>query len=199
MHSPCVLPVFRSPDDDALFLLQLVLRAVFLGLDGIEHLFLLLRGDTRRNGLLLPLLVAFALLVRLRRILLPVALLLLVIALLALVVLLLVAVLFVLSVALLLLILVLVFVLVLVVAATAAVLVVVYQALGVGVVVLGLLVGRVQPQRLFVAFERLLVFLLLELGVAQVVERFGTLPIRTQRVGRGLRIVCSALSNRSAL
>ena len=167
MHSPCVLPVFRSPDDDALFLLQLVLRAVFLGLDGIEHLFLLLRGDTRRNGLLLPLLVAFALLVRLRRILLPVALLLLVIALLALVVLLLVAVLFVLSVALLLLILVLVFVLVLVVvAATAAVLVVVYQALGVGVVVLGLLVGRVQPQRLFVAFERLLVFLLLELGVA---------------------------------
>ena len=149
MHSPCVLPVFRSPDDDALFLLQLVLRAVFLGLDGIEHLFLFLRGDTRRNGLLLPLLVAFALLVRLRRILLPVALLLLVIALLALVVLLLVAVLFVLSVALLLLILVLVFVLVLVVvAATAAVLVVVYQALGVGVVVLGLLVGRVQPQRL---------------------------------------------------
>ena len=165
MHSPCVLPVFRSPDDDALFLLQLVLRAVFLGLDGIEHLFLLLRGDTRRNGLLLPLLVAFALLVRLRRILLPVALLLLVaallllvIALLALVVLLLVAVLFVLSVALLLLILVLVFVLVLVVPATAAVLVVVYQALGVGVVVLGLLVGSVQPQRLFVAFERLLVF-----------------------------------------
>ena len=70
-----------------------------------------------------------------------IALLLLVIALLALVVLLLVAVLFVLSVALLLLILVLVFVLVLVVAATAAVLVVVYQALGVGVVVLGLLVG----------------------------------------------------------
>lgn len=168
MHSPCVLPVFRSPDDDALFLLQLVLRAVFLGLDGIEHLFLLLRGDTRRNGLLLPLLVAFALLVRLRRILLPVALLLLVIALLALVVLLLVAVLFVLSAALLLLILVLVFVLVLVVVAATAVLVVVYQALGVGVVVLGLLVGRVQPQRLFVAFERLLVFLLLELGVAQV-------------------------------
>ena len=134
MHSPCVLPVFRSPDDDALFLLQLVLRAVFLSLDGIEHLFLLLRGDTRRNGLLLPLLVAFALLVRLRRILLPVALLflvvallLLVIALLALVVLLPVAVLFVLSAALLLLILVLVFVfvLVLVVVATAAVLVVV--------------------------------------------------------------------------
>ena len=135
MHSPCVLPVFRSPDDDALFLLQLVLRAVFLSLDGIEHLFLLLRGDTRRNGLL-PLLVAFALLVRLRRILLPVALLflvvallLLVIALLALVVLLPVAVLFVLSAALLLLILVLVFVfvfvLVLVVVATAAVLVVV--------------------------------------------------------------------------
>ena len=133
MHSPCVLPVFRSPDDDALFLLQLVLRAVFLSLDGIEHLFLLLRGDTCRNGLLLPLLVAFALLVRLRRILLQVALLflvaalpLLVIALLALVVLLPVAVLFVLSAALLLQILVLVFVLVLVVvAATAAVLVVV--------------------------------------------------------------------------
>ena len=82
MHSPCVLPVFRSPDDDALFLLQLVLRAVFLSLDGIEHLFLLLRGDTCRNGLLLPLLVAFALLVRLRRILLPVALLFLVAALL---------------------------------------------------------------------------------------------------------------------
>ena len=119
MHSPCVLPVFRSPDDDALFLLQLVLRAVFLGLDGIEHLFLFLRGDTRRNGLLLPLLVAFALLVRLRRILLPVALLFLVAALLFLVAALLLLVIALLDLVVLL------------------PVVVVYQALGVGVVVLG--------------------------------------------------------------
>lgn len=125
MHSPCVLPVFRSPDDDALFLLQLVLRAVFLPLDGIEHLLLFLRGDTCGYGLRLSLLVAFAVLVRLRRLLLLLALLLLVVALLAFVVLLLVAVLVVLPAALLLLVLVLVFVLVVAASATSAVLVVV--------------------------------------------------------------------------
>ena len=54
-------------------------------------------------------------------------------------------------------ILVLILILVLLVVAASAVLVLVEQPLGVGVVVLGLLVGRVQPQRLFVAFERLLV------------------------------------------
>ena len=93
-----------------------------------------------------------------------------------------------LTLAVLVLILVLVFVLVLlVVAATAAtVLVLVEQPLGVGVVVLGLHVRGVQAQRLLVAFERLLVFLLLELGVAEVVERFGPLRVRAQRVRRGL-------------
>ena len=47
------------------------------------------------------------------------------------------------------------------------------QSLGVGVVVLGLLVGRIHPQGVLVAFERLRVFFLLELGVAQVVESLG--------------------------
>ena len=65
-----------------------------------------------------------------------------------------------------LLVLVLVFVLILV-------LLFLQQSLGVGVVVLGLLVGRIHPQGVLVAFERLRVFFLLELGVAQVVESLG--------------------------
>ena len=84
------------------------------------------------------------------------------------------------------LVLVLVLVLVLISAATAAVLVLVEQPLGVGVVVLGLHVRGVQAQRLLVAFERLLILLLLELRVAEVVERFGALRVRAQRVRRGL-------------
>ena len=87
----------------------------------------------------------------------------------------------------LLLLLVLVFVLILVVAAaTAAVFVVVDQTLGVGVVVFGLLIRGVQPQRLLVAFERFLVFLLLELRVSEVVEGLGALAVRAQRIGRRL-------------
>ena len=84
------------------------------------------------------------------------------------------------------LVLVLVLVLVLISAATAAVLVLVEQPLGVGVVVLGLHVRGVQAQRLLVAFERLLILLLLELRVSEVVERFGALRVRAQRVRRGL-------------
>ena len=84
------------------------------------------------------------------------------------------------------LILILILILVLLVVAASAVLVLVEQPLGVGVVVLGLHVGRVQPQRLLVAFERLLVLLLLELRVAQIVIGFGQLRLRTQRVGGGL-------------
>ena len=87
----------------------------------------------------------------------------------------------------LLLLLVLVFVLILVVAAaTAAVFVVVDQTLGVGIVVFGLLIRGVQPQRLLVAFERFLVFLLLELRVSEVVEGLGALVVRAQRIGRRL-------------
>lgn len=47
------------------------------------------------------------------------------------------------------------------------------QSLGVGVVVLGLLVGRIHPQGVLVAFERFRVFFLFELGVAEVVESLG--------------------------
>ena len=64
------------------------------------------------------------------------------------------------------LILVLVFVLILV-------LLFLQQSLGVGVVVLGLLVGRIHPQGVLVAFERFRVFFLFELGVAEVVESLG--------------------------
>ena len=136
MHSSSFLPVFRSAHHDALLLLEFVLRAVLLRLNGVEHLLLLLRRNAGRNGLRLSLLIAFLLLVGLRGVLLRVALLLLVVALplvvLLLVVFLLIAVLPVLTA---LLLLVLVFVLILVVtAATAAVLVVVDQTLGVGVV-----------------------------------------------------------------
>ena len=199
MHSSSFLPVFRSAHHDALLLLEFVLRAVLLRLNGVEHLLLLLRRNAGRNGLRLSLLIAFLLLVGLRGVLLRVALLLLVVALplvvLLLVVFLLIAVLPVLTA---LLLLVLVFVLILVVtAATAAVLVVVDQTLGVGVVVFGLLIRGIQPQRLLVAFERFLVFLLLELRVSEVVEGLGALVVRAQRIGR--RMVCSALSNRSAL
>ena len=116
------LPVFLSADDHALFLLEFLLGLVLLGLDGVEHLLLLLRRNAGRNGLRLSLLIAFLLLVGLRGVLLRVALLLLVVALplvvLLLVVFLLIAVLPVLTA---LLLLVLVFVLILVVtAATAA-------------------------------------------------------------------------------
>ena len=41
-------------------------------------------------------------------------------------------------------------------------------------------------QRLLVAFERFLILLLLELRVSEVVERFGALRVRAQRVRRGL-------------
>ena len=197
MHSSSFLPVFRSAHHDALLLLEFVLRAVLLRLNGVEHLLLLLRRNAGRNGLRLSLLIAFLLLVGLRGVLLRVALLLLVVALplvvLLLVVFLLIAVLPVLT-ALLLLVLVLILV---VAAATAAVLVVVDQTLGVGVVVFGLLIRGIQPQRLLVAFERFLVFLLLELRVSEVVEGLGALVVRAQRIA--CRMVCSALSNRSAL
>ena len=58
------------------------------------------------------------------------------------------------------------------------------QALGVGVVVLRLSIRRIQTQRLLVAFERLAVFLLAELRIAQIEERLGPLVIAAQRVGR---------------
>ena len=122
MHSSSFLPVFRSAHHDALLLLEFVLRAVLLRLNGVEHLLLLLRRNAGRNGLRLSLLIAFLLLVGLRGVLLRVALLLLVVALplvvLLLVVFLLIAVLLVLTA--LLLLLVLVFVLILVVAAATA-------------------------------------------------------------------------------
>lgn len=74
----------------------------------------------------------------------------------------------------------------LVISATAALVVLVEQPLGVGVVVFGLHVVGVQPQRLAVAFECFLVLLLLEPRIAQVVPGLGPFGIRTQRVGRGL-------------
>ena len=86
----------------------------------------------------------------------------------------------------LLLLLVLVFVLILVVTAATAAVLVVDQTLGVGIVVFGLLIRGIQPQRLLVAFERFLVFLLLELRVSEVVESLGALVVRAQRIGRRL-------------
>ena len=77
-------------------------------------------------------------------------------------------------------------ILILLVVSASALVVLVEQLLGVGVVVFGLHVVGVQPQRLSVAFERLLVLLLLEPRIAQVVPGLGPFGIRTQRVGRGL-------------
>ena len=62
MHSSSFLPVFRSAHHDALLLLEFVLRAVLLRLNGVEHLLLLLRRNAGRNGLRLSLLIAFLLL-----------------------------------------------------------------------------------------------------------------------------------------
>ena len=45
------LPVFPAPDDDALLLLELLLRAVLLRLDGVEDLLLLLLRDAALDGL----------------------------------------------------------------------------------------------------------------------------------------------------
>ena len=148
---------------------------------------LLLRRNARRRRLtLLVALVALVILRVLFPVVLPVfriAFLILVLLIFILLILVLLIPIFVLLV----LVLVLIFVLILVVvAASAAVLVLVEQTLCVGVVVFGLHVRGVQTQRLLVAFERLLVLLLFELGVSEVVERFGAFRVRAQRVGRGL-------------
>ena len=82
--------------------------------------------------------------------------------------------------------LVLILVLVLLVVAAASVLILIQQPFLVGVVVLGLHVRGVEPQRLLVTFKGLLVLLLLELGVSEVVEGFGTLRVGAQRIGRSL-------------
>lgn len=63
MHSSSFLPVFRSAHHDALLLLEFVLRAVLLRLNGVEHLLLLLRRNAGRNGLRLSLRIALLLLV----------------------------------------------------------------------------------------------------------------------------------------
>ena len=168
------LPVFPSADDGAArLLLELVLRLVLLGLDGVEHLLLFLGRDPDGNGLRSALVsvvsvlafvrvpvvrIALVGVVRTVRLLRRVS----VAVLLAVLPLSVVLVRIVLAVRILpvrtvagVLIPVLILVLVLILVA-AAVLVLVQQAFGVGVVVFGLLVRRIQPQRLLVALERLL-------------------------------------------
>lgn len=183
---------FSGPGRRALLLLELLLRAVLLRLDGVEDLLLLLLRDAALDGLpvaftllrvLLRVLLSFTLL----RVLLTVLVLVLILVLVLVLVLILILVLVLILLSLLILVLLVLLVLILlIVTATAALIVLVEQPLGVGVVVFGLHVVGVQPQRLAVAFECLLVLLLLEPRIAQVVPRLGPFGIRTQRVGRGL-------------
>ena len=168
------LPVFGTSNDYPLLLLQLLLGAVLLCLDGIEDLLLLLLGDT-----LLRLLLGLLGLLILRLLIALVRLLLLVLILVLILILLLV----VLVLLLLVLVLILILVLILVVIATAILLLVLQELLRVGVVVLGLHVRGIQQERVFIALQRLLEFLLLELGIAEVVEGHGTLLLGSQRIG----------------
>ena len=80
--------------------------------------------------------------------------------------------------------LVLILVLVLLVVAAASVLILIQQPFRVGVVVLGLHVGRIQFQRVAVARQSLLELLLRKLRIAQIVKGLGTLLVAAQRVGR---------------
>ena len=64
------------------------------------------------------------------------------------------------------------------------ILLVIQKTFRVGVVVLGLHVGRIQFQRVAVARQSLLELLLRKLGIAQIVKGLGTLLVTAQRVGR---------------
>ena len=93
----------------------------------------------------------------------------------------------ILSVTVLVLILILVLVLVLIlilVLVLVLILLVVQKTFRVGVVVLGLHVGRIQFQRVAVARQSLLELLLRKLRIAQIVKGLGTLLVAAQRVGR---------------
>ena len=180
MSSKCTLflPILAAPHDDTLlFLFQLLLRAVFLRLDGIEHLFLLLLGNTCGNSLLLALPIVFAILlwiaVRLLRILLLVGLL----TVGRIVLLRIRLILFVLSF------LTLLVLILLILTAAPIVLLVVQQTFRIGVIILGLHVRRIETQGLFVAFERFLVLLLPELRIAKIEKCFGTFRLGAERIG----------------